>query len=111
MRKSVIQSLFNYSGAFKSPVIDDFERVEKRSDDSVDVVYQKVDYPSVQQSHGKVTDWSLNSLLKAGVNPQFSIHTGFGTRLEGVSELQKLSAVADAVLAPSAESPNEPSNE
>ena len=60
--------------------------------------YKLVDYPSIIKSHGKVTLWSLDALMKAGIDPKFGISTGFGTRLQGVDELNRASSVADSIL-------------
>lgn len=100
MLKNVLTRLFNYELNQASPVQDDFVQVEKRDEDgNVFTVYEKFDYPKHQASLGTVTDWSLNSLLKAGINPDFNIHTGFNTRLEGVGSVAEMAAVADSILA------------
>ena len=86
MRKNVLTRLFNYELKQVSPVRADFVQVEKRDEDgNVFTVYEKFDYPKFHASLGYVSDWSLNALLRAGVNPNFTIHTGLNTRLEGAS--------------------------
>ena len=45
-----------------------------------------------------VTDWSLDSLIKAGVDPSFPIHTGSPTRIEGVATVSEFASQADAIL-------------
>lgn len=109
--KNALSRNFNYDLDQRSPVVADYERSEKVADDgSIFVVYEKVDYSSIQASHGDARDWSLDSLFKAGINPQsFAIHTGFNTRLEGVNILNEFASQIDAVLAlvPKVEPSNE----
>ena len=84
----------------QSPVQPDYNRVVQYDEEGNEIVtYEEVDYPKVQASLGSWTDWSLNTLLKAGINPDFGIHTGNPTRLEGVDMIADLSAQADAILA------------
>lgn len=100
MLKNALTRLFNYELNQASPVIDDYVQVEKNDSDGVRyVVYEKFDYPKFQSSNGTVIDWSLQSLLKAGISPNFSIHTGNNTRMEGFSSILDASAVADSILA------------
>lgn len=82
-----------------SPVVDDFERNVHYDDDGNEfVTFDKVDYPSIQAKNGFIMDWSLDSLMKAGINPQFAIHTGYATRLDGFDELNRIAAAVDSVL-------------
>ena len=62
-------------------------------------VWEEVDYKKFQQSLGTISDWNLNNLLKAGVNPDFPIHTGFNTRLEGVGVIEGITSELDAMFA------------
>lgn len=63
------------------------------------ITYEEFDYPSFQDSLGVVENWSLESLLKAGVNPNFPIHTGNPTRLDGIDVVNQAAAIADSLLA------------
>lgn len=100
MLKNVLTRLFNYELKQASPVREDFVQVEKRDEDgNIFTVYEKFDYPRFQASLGLVKDWSLNALLRAGVNPSFTISTGFNTRLEAADQFADISAAADAILA------------
>ena len=91
--------LFNYELNQESRSCDDFYQVEKRDEDGdIFTVYEKFDYPKHQASLGSVSDWSLSNLLKAGVNPNFSIRTGLNTRLEGASVVASAVASVDAML-------------
>lgn len=93
---SVISSQFNYGLNQNSPVIGDVERVvEYDEDGSEKVTFRKVDYPSITKSLGVSSDWSLKSLLAAGVNPNFPIHTGSVSRLENASELESVAKDVD----------------
>lgn len=99
MLKNALTRNFNYGLEQRSSVVPDYCRVIKRdSDGKESICFQQVDYASYQKSLGSAEDWSLNSLQKAGINPNFAIHTGFGTRLEGLSELARLNAIGEKLL-------------
>ena len=97
---SVLSKYFNSKLNQSSPVQVDYDRVINRDEEGSEyITYVPVDYKKICASHGKVSDWSLENLLKAGINPDFPIHTGFGTRLEGVGTLNAAVAELDAILA------------
>lgn len=99
MFKNALTRLFNYELKQASPIKDDFVQVEKRDEDgNVFTVYEKFDYAKHQASIGTVSDWALNSLLRSGVNPNFSIHTGLPTRLEGASVVASAAAQVESIL-------------
>lgn len=82
-----------------SPRAVEFQRVENFDEDGSSFVsYSPLDLNAVRKSNGSVDLWSLSTMLKAGVNPQTSIHTGHNTRLEGLPELHNFEASADAIL-------------
>lgn len=88
---SVITSQFNYELNQNSPVIGDVERIVEYDENGTEkVTFRKVDYPSITKSLGVSSDWSLKSLLAAGVNPNFPIHTGSVSRLENASEIESV---------------------
>lgn len=102
---NVLKVYFDESIDQRSPVQVDYNRIVKYNEKGEEVViYQEVDYPSFQKSLGKAINWNLNELLKAGVNPDFSISTGFGTRLEGVGVIADFASQVDAILKESNES-------
>ena len=83
-----------------SPVQDDFIRKVSYDEDGNEfITYEKVDYAKLIASNGSASDWSLNALLKAGINPNFSISTGNTTRLEGVGVIDDAQAYVDALFA------------
>lgn len=95
----MITKYFNADLDKGSPVQKDFDRVVNYDDEGNEfITYVEVDYAKIVQSHGSVGDWSLNALLKAGINPQFGIHTGNPTRIEGLGDLDAFSQVADSIL-------------
>lgn len=99
---SFLSTHFDYDVVLSSPVVDDFERLVKYDKDGNEfIVYAKVDYPAVQARNGLSAVWTLNALIKSGVDPSFPIHTGNPTRLEGVSTVQEFSEVADSILSES----------
>lgn len=96
---SVLKKYFNKK-SYASPVMDDYEMVIRHDEDGNEFVsYEKVDYPALVASRGTVDVWSLNALLKAGINPDFPIHTGNPTRLEGIGALNDAVATLDAIIA------------
>ena len=98
--KNALTRLFNYDLNQASPVKEDVARVVKYDEDGNEyIVYEKVDYKKLQESLGSVNMWSLESLVKAGIDPAFPIHTGNPTRLEGQDALDAYIAEADAIFA------------
>ena len=96
---SVLSKYFDKSVGQCSPVQLDYKRtVSYDAEGNEIVMYTEVDYPTFQASLGVVKDWSLDALLKAGVNPNFSIHTGNPTRLEGLDSLDSFMSQADEIL-------------
>ena len=82
-----------------SPVQVDYNRIVNYDEEGNEfITYEEVDYPKLQQSNGLVGDWSLNSLLAAGINPDFPISTGFGTRIQGVDVVSEFATVAEQIL-------------
>lgn len=93
-----------------SPYCETMKRVVNYDENGNEfVTFEKEDTLAYQQSLGLVTDWSLDALLRAGVNPNFPIHTGYATRLDG---LDALNGAVDAVNSALDEiENNEPKNE
>ena len=99
MIENVLTRHFDVSVNQASRVCPDYDRVVKFDEDGSEVVvYQEVDYPALVASRGSVLDWQLDSLLKAGINPNFPINTGNPTRLEGFSALGQFESVAESIL-------------
>ena len=98
-KKGVIARLFDYELNQCSPVqVDYVRKVNYDEDGNQFITYEEVDYPKLQASLGVWNDWSLQSLLKAGINPNFPIHTGNPTRLEGLDALDAFASQADEIL-------------
>lgn len=96
---SVLSRYFSKNINQASPVQIDYERVVNYDKDGNEfVTWVEVDYPTLQASHGVVGDWSLDSLLKAGINPNFPISTGSPTRLEGVGVVNDAAAIAESII-------------
>lgn len=96
---SVLKNLFDRSKVYVSSVKEDLQRtVNYDSDGAEYITYEPVDYKKIIDSNGSISDWSLQSLIKAGIDPAFPVHTGLNTRLEGASIVNELSAQADAIL-------------
>lgn len=99
---SVLKTYFNEKVNQCSPIQVDYNRVVKYDEDRNELIsYEKVDYPALVKSNGTAEIWSLNNLLKAGVNPNFPIRTGLNTRIEGAAEVEKAAAVAEQILSES----------
>lgn len=83
----------------QSPVQTDYNRQVEYDEVGNEIVsYVEVDYPKLQASLGNWQDWSLGTLMKAGINPDFPIHTGNPTRLEGLDELDAIVQSVDIML-------------
>jgi len=96
---NVLKAYFDESVEQRSPVQIDYNRIVKYDENGNEVItYQEVDYPSFQKSLGKAFNWKLEELMKAGINPDFPISTGYGTRLEGVGVIADFASNADAIL-------------
>lgn len=97
---SVLKAYFDSSIDQCSSVVKDFVRVQSFDElDNEYITYEEFDYPTFQKSLGVVEDWSLDALIKAGIDPSFSIHTGLSTRLEGVDMINDATAAFDKVFA------------
>lgn len=103
---SVLHSQFDYKLSQDSPYVEDYRRVSNFDKDGVEVVtYVEKDFPSIVKSHGKVSDWSLTSMVKAGIDPSsFHVQTSSATRLDSFNELSSWSQAVDSVLNESNES-------
>lgn len=109
MSKNALTRNFNYGLDQRSPALGELSRVEKHLNDGSTVVsYEPTDFDAIRSSFGSIDDWSLNALKKAGVNPDFPIHTSAPSRMESVAMLQDLVARGNALLdSLSSESPVE----
>lgn len=97
---SVLKKYFDGSINQSSPVQKDYARIVRHDENGEEfITWEAVDYKSLQKSHGTVDFWSLEAMLKAGINPNMPIHTGVSTRLEGISQVEAAAAVADSILA------------
>lgn len=97
---SVLKAFFDNTANQCSPVQDDYRRVVSHDEDGNEfITYEKVDLASFQESLGLVDNWSLETLLKAGIDPNFPIHTGFNTRLDGLDTLNSAVEALDSIMA------------
>ena len=91
-----------------SRVRPDYERVVNLDEDGNEhISFQLVDYKKLQDSLGSFNLWSLDALVKAGINPDFGIKTGFNTRLEGFDIMTGAVAAINAELDKNVESKSE----
>lgn len=110
--KNVLEKYVNASAVFMSPLMVDYKRVVNVDKDGNEIIsYLPIDGASLVQSNGKFLAWSLNSLLSAGVNPNFSITTGYSTRLDGLDLLVDVSAQINQMLDSVIDSSNDDSKE
>lgn len=85
---------------FASPLQKDVTRVVNYDKEGNEfITWEEFDYKTFQQSLGFVSDWSLNNLLSAGIDPSFPIHTGINTRLDGIDTMNEFMTALDAVIA------------
>lgn len=97
---SVLKKLFCPEVDQRSPIQVDLQRksvVDKEGNELI--TFEPIDYSKLIKSNGSVSDWSLNALLAAGIDPNFPIHTGLNTRIEGVSVIKDASDMLDVILA------------
>lgn len=97
---SVLSKYCNRELVTQSPPIDTYDLVSDFSSGVEVRSFVKVDYPKVIESHGSVSDWSLESLMKAGINPNFGIHTATSSSRidEASASVESLNFVVDNIL-------------
>lgn len=81
-----------------SPIVLDYRRVD--SFDDVGKAYTAFipcSCKDVTRELGSVENWSLQKLVKAGIDPNTGIHTGYATRLDGLNDLASFSNMADSL--------------
>lgn len=99
--KSVLEKYFNSESSHVSQVIPEFTRVIEVDEDGNEYVsYVPLDTKKIIESNGKVSDWQLDALLKAGINPEsFSIHTASSvSRLESAGTISQIEKDLDSIL-------------
>lgn len=97
--KSVLEKYVNANARMQSPLIGDVQRVVNYDKNGNEIItYAPVDNSAIVKANGSANNWTLNSLLAAGVNPNFPIHTGVGTRLDGYADVANAAAEINALL-------------
>lgn len=82
-----------------SPVFGDTIRVVERDEDGREInTYPPVDYEKIRKENGKVDMWTLENLLKAGINPSFPVKTGYNSRVEGIDALGSFESQANEIF-------------
>lgn len=84
---------FNFSNQADEPIKEDFiMKSQVQADGSLQPSLTKVDYKAIQAENGKVSDWSIPNLLRAGINPKGigTIHTSEPTRSEGYDNVKSI---------------------
>lgn len=78
----------------------DVERVVKFGKNGEEIVtYEPVDNKKILEENGSFVNWSLTNLMKAGINPDFPIHTSSTSRLDVNDDVQSAIDEVDALLA------------
>lgn len=95
---SFLSKYFSPDLVFPSPVQKTYDQVSDFVDGVEVRSFVEVDYPKIVASHGSVVDWSLESLVKAGINPSFAIRTSSTSRLDDASSVSSLNSVVDSIL-------------
>lgn len=91
-----------------SPVFGDVMRVVERDEDGREInTFLPVDYEKIRKDNGPVNMWSLENLLKAGVDPSFPVKTGLNSRVEGISELNSMESQVNALFESESQTPKE----
>lgn len=84
---------------YVSPIIEEKEMKISYDEDGREVVtYEKVNFHDIIASNGRASDWSLQSLIKAGIDPNFPIHTGNPTRLDGLDTLDRFTQAVEDIF-------------
>lgn len=97
--KNVLQKYLNEGISLQSPIQEDTMRVVKHDEEGNELVsYVPVDGEALIKSNGKAYAWSLNSLMSAGINPDFPISTGYNTRLAGIGAIVDAAAQINSIL-------------
>lgn len=100
IKNSIQSSHYNKDFNCYSPVAPDFDRVVRIGPDNEELVtWEPCDNAKIVRENGTVKDWSLENLLKAGISPDVSIHTGSATRLEVANEVKDLALEIDKIVA------------
>ena len=81
-----------------SPLVTDFERKSTIVDGNEIVTFIEVDNRKRVIANGSESDWKLNYMLKAGINPSSGIHTGSTTRLAAFDDLNVFKALTDEIF-------------
>lgn len=90
-----------------SPNCEDFVRVVKHDEKNGEhVVYEKFDSAEYQQSLGPVSNWSITSLMKAGISPDFPVSTGYNSRIEGINTVFKADEYSEKLISSENVEPN-----
>lgn len=96
---SVLKAYFDKNVNQESRVCPDYVRkVNYDKNGNEFITYEEFDSAAYQESLGSVNDWSLTSLLKAGIDPAFPISTTNPTRLDGFGEVMHAIDVINAEL-------------
>lgn len=99
---SVLKKYFDKGVNQSSPIQKDYDRkVDHDENGNEFITWVEVDYQKIQDANGNITDWSLNNLLSAGINPNFPISTGLNTRLEGIGVVDNAAAYVEQIFADS----------
>ena len=105
---NVLVEQFDPSVDQRSPLEPEYHRVVKKDEKGGEyVVYEEFDLAAYQKSLGLVDNWSLDSLIKAGIDPKFPIRTGFNARIEGVGVVNDAANFVESNFSNSVESNTE----
>lgn len=97
--KNVLEKYCNASAVFQSPYQEDKRRTVNYDSDGNELIsYPVVDGSEIVKANGSFLNWSLNALLSAGINPDFAIHTGFSSRLDGYSSVLEAVSSIESLL-------------
>lgn len=99
MYPEVISTHFDSSINQFSPVMGDLERIVELDEKGAEKVrFEAVDYPSLVALRGNIDDYSIDAMIKAGININIPIRTGFVSRIEGASVVHDFATEADKIF-------------
>ncbi|QCS36012.1 hypothetical protein [Capybara microvirus Cap1_SP_87] len=88
----VTKLLYLENPRYASPIIPDQVMEKEYTEDGnvVQVWKVKSNYEDLIELHGDANNWSIDALMKAGIDPaSTSINTGKNSRLDGYNDLGK----------------------
>lgn len=86
--------------SYVSPVIPSYDMVnlvDENGDSKIS--WKEVNGDDLIRSHGTCNMWSLDNLMKAGIDPSsLKVRTGYNSRIEGFDDLNIVTAEVEKII-------------